>query len=176
MLLVYISGPSKSLFAMARLGFLPLFFQKTNKKGLPKNILIIQGCLFSILSILFLVMPTVQSFYQIVCQMSIILHLIMYLLLFISILVLRYKCTSVNRPFRIGKRGNLLAWIVSSLGIAGVLLAITLSFFPPQQITTGNHFTWFLIITIGTIVMVSIPFVVYKKRKSTWLHVDNNEE
>ena len=112
MLLVYISGPSKSLFAMARLGFLPLFFQKTNKKGLPKNILIIQGCLFSILSILFLVMPTVQSFYQIVCQMSIILHLIMYLLLFISILVLRYKCTSVNRPFRIGKRGNLLAWIL----------------------------------------------------------------
>ena len=104
--LVWISSPSKGIFAVGKAGFLPPYFQRSNKKGLPKNILLTQGYVFSAMSLLFLVMPTVQSFYQIVCQLAVILHLAMYVLLFISIVVLRYKEPNLARPFRIGKRGN----------------------------------------------------------------------
>ena len=44
---------------------LPPFFQKTNKNGVQKNILLIQGCVVTLLALLFVVMPSVQSFYQI---------------------------------------------------------------------------------------------------------------
>lgn len=77
--------------------------QKTNKIGVQRNILIIQGCIVTILSLLFVVMPSVQSFYQILSQLTVLLYLIMYLLMFASVIYLRYSMKDAERPFRIGK-------------------------------------------------------------------------
>ena len=170
--LVWISSPSKGIFAVGKAGFLPPYFQKIKKRGLPKNILLIQGYVFSALSLLFLVMPTVQSFYQIVCQLAVILHLAMYVLLFISTIVLRYKEPNLARPFRIGKRGNAGAWLIGGVGFIGVIVALVLSFFPPQQIVTGNQLTWFLVLIIGSIILGGCPFVIYKLRKVSWEQED----
>ena len=51
-------------------------------------------------------MPSVQRFYQILSQLTVILYLIMYLLMFSGAIALRYKMKKLNRPFRIGKSGN----------------------------------------------------------------------
>lgn len=69
----------------------------------------------TVLSLLFVVMPSVQSFYQILSQLTVLLYLIMYLLMFASAIVLRYKMPKLQRPFRIGK-GNFLIWIIAGLG------------------------------------------------------------
>ena len=37
--LTWVAGPSKGIFAVGRAGYLPPFFQKTNKIGVQKNIL-----------------------------------------------------------------------------------------------------------------------------------------
>ena len=63
--LTWVAGPSKGIFAVGKAGYLPPFFQKTNKNGVQKNILLIQGCVVTLLALLFVVMPSVQSFYQI---------------------------------------------------------------------------------------------------------------
>ena len=86
--------------------YLPPFFQKTNKLGVQKNILYVQGIAVTVLSLLFVVMPSVQSFYQILSQLTVILYLIMYMLMFSGAIALRYKMKKLNRPFRIGKGGN----------------------------------------------------------------------
>lgn len=41
--LTWVAGPSKGVFAVGQAGYLPPFFQKTNKSGVQKNILLIQG-------------------------------------------------------------------------------------------------------------------------------------
>ena len=41
--LTWVSGPSKGIFAVGRAGYLPPFFQKSNKNGVQRNILLIQG-------------------------------------------------------------------------------------------------------------------------------------
>lgn len=41
--LTWVAGPSKGIFAVGRAGYLPPFFQKTNKIGVQKNILYLQG-------------------------------------------------------------------------------------------------------------------------------------
>ena len=41
--LTWVAGPSKGIFAVGKAGYLPPFFPKTNKIGVQKNILIIQG-------------------------------------------------------------------------------------------------------------------------------------
>ncbi len=171
--LTWVAGPSKGLFSVGRAGYLPPFFQKTNSVGVQKNILYIQGVAVTFLSLLFVVMPSVQSFYQILSQLTVLLYIIMYLLMFAAAIALRYKMKSAKRPFRIGK-GNLLMWIVAGVGFLGSLLAFVLSFVPPAQIEVGSSAVWYSVLIIGCIVVVVIPFIIYANRKPHWL--DKNSE
>ena len=41
--LTWVAGPSKGIFAVGKAGYMPPFFQKTNKLGVQKNILFVQG-------------------------------------------------------------------------------------------------------------------------------------
>ena len=165
--LTWVSGPSKGIFAVGKAGYLPPFFQKSNKNGVQRNILLIQGCIVTLLSLLFVVMPSVQSFYQILSQMTASLYLIMYMLMFAAAITLRYKMKDAPRPFRLGK-GNALMWVLGVVGFAGSLLAFVLSFIPPGQIATGSDVVWYSVLIVGCIVMVVIPFIIYALRKPAW--------
>ena len=165
--LTWVAGPSKGIFSVGKAGYLPPFFQKSNSKGVQRNILLVQGGIVTLLSLLFVVMPSVQSFYQILSQMTILLYLIMYMLMFAAAIVLRYKMKSAQRPFRLGK-GNLLMWIMGLVGFGGSLLAFVLSFIPPGQIETGSKAVWYSVLIIGCVVMVVIPFIIYALRKPSW--------
>ena len=172
--LTWVAGPSKGIFTVGKAGYLPHFFQKTNNIGVQKNILYVQGAAVTVLSLLFVVMPSVQSFYQILSQLTVLLYLIMYMLMFSAAIYLRYTMKKFNRPFRIGKGGNGLMWIVGGLGFAGSLLAFVLSFIPPGQISTGNNTVWFAVLIIGALVVVVAPFIIFKMRKPSW--ADPNSE
>ena len=100
----------------------------------------------------------------------------MYLLMFSGAIALRYKMKKQNRPFRIGKSGNCLMWIVGGLGFCGSLLAFILSFIPPSQIATGSHAVWFSVLIIGTILVVLAPFVIYASKKPSWVDPKSNFE
>ena len=167
--LTWVSGPSKGLFAVGKAGYLPPFFQKENKAGVQKNILLLQGAAVTLLSLLFVVMPSVQSFYQILSQLTVLLYLIMYLLMFAAAIYLRYSMKKSNRPFRIGKSGNMLMWVVAGMGFLGSLLAFVLSFIPPAQIAIGSNAVWYAVLAIGCIVVVVAPFIIYAARKPQWI-------
>ena len=166
--LTWVAGPSKGIFAVGKAGYMPPFFQKTNKLGVQKNILFVQGGAVTVLSLLFVVMPSVQSFYQILSQLTVILYLVMYLLMFSGAIYLRYNMKKANRPFRIGKKGNGLMWIVGGLGFLGSLLAFILSFIPPSQISTGSNTVWFSVLIIGALVVGIAPFIIYAAKKPSW--------
>ena len=119
-------------------------------------------------------MPSVQSFYQILSQLTVILYLIMYLLMFSGAIALRYKMKKLNRPFRIGKSGNGLMWFVGGLGFCGSLLAFILSFIPPSQISTGSNTVWFSVLIIGAIIVVIAPFIIYASKKPSWVDPNSN--
>ena len=172
--LTWVAGPSKGIFAVGKAGYLPPFFQKTNNNGVQKNILLIQGLAVTLLSLLFVVMPSVQSFYQILSQLTVLLYLIMYLLMFSGAIYLRYNMKKAARPFRIGNKGNGLMWFIAGLGFCGSLLAFVLSFIPPSQISIGSNTVWFAVLVIGCIVVVSAPFIIYASRKPSW--VDKNTQ
>ena len=173
--LTWVSGPSKGIFTVGRAGYLPPFFQKTNSRGVQRNILLVQGVIVTILGMLFVVMPSVQSFYQILSQLTVLLYLIMYMLMFSSAIVLRYKRPQLERPFRLG-RGNALMWILGGLGFAGSLLAFVLSFIPPSQIAVGSKSVWFSVLIVGSLVVVIIPFIIYALRKPSWKAADADIE
>lgn len=172
--LTWVAGPSKGIFAVGKAGYLPPFFQKTNKIGVQKNILIIQGCIVTLLSLLFVVMPSVQSFYQMLSQLTVLLYLIMYMLMFTAAITLRYRMPKAERPFSIGRNSNGLIWIVAGIGFLGALLAFILSFIPPGQINTGSHTVWFTVLILGCVIFVAIPFIIYALRKPSWKSKDTD--
>ena len=169
--LTWVAGPSKGIFTVGKAGYLPPYFQKTNENGVQQNILLVQGIIVTLLSLLFVVMPSVQSFYQILSQLTILLYLIMYMLMFAAAITLRYKMKDTPRPFRLGK-GNAFMWIMGSVGFGGSLLAFVLSFIPPGQIATGSNTVWYTVLIAGCIIMVAIPLVIYALRKPSWRDPD----
>ncbi len=174
--LTWVAGPSKGIFAVGRAGYLPPFFQKTNKIGVQRNILLIQGAIVTLLGLLFVVMPSVQSFYQILSQLTVLLYLIMYLLMFAAAIYLRYNMKDLARPFRIGSKGNGLMWLIGGLGFLGSLLAFILSFIPPGQIEVGSNAMWYSVLVIGCIVVVVAPLIIYAMRKPSWKDASTNFE
>ena len=167
--LTWVAGPSKGILAVGKAGYLPPFFQKTNKNGVQRNILYVQGAAVTLLSLLFVVMPSVESFYQILSQLTVLLYLIAYLLMFAAAIYLRYSMKKAERPFRIGRSGNWLMWVVGGVGFAGSLLAFILSFFPPSQIAMGSTTVWYSVLFGGVFVFVVAPFIILHFRKQSWV-------
>ncbi|MGL5038303.1 MAG: putative glutamine/gamma-aminobutyrate antiporter GadC, partial [Aeromonas sp.] len=78
----WVAGPSSGLLVVAKAGYLPRWWQHTNKNGMATHILLLQALIVSLLAILFVVLPSVQVTYQILSQLTVILYLIMYILMF----------------------------------------------------------------------------------------------
>ena len=88
--------------------------------------------------------------------------------MFASAIILRYRRSQKERPFRLGAKGNGLMWILAGLGFCGSLLAFVLSFIPPSQIATGSTTVWFSVLIIGALFFVVLPFIIYALRKPSW--------
>lgn len=163
----WVGGPSKGLLQVGMAGYLPRALQKRNGNGVQVGILILQGCIVTLLATLFVILPSVQTAYQIISQLTIILYLIMYLLMFSAAIYLRHKEPGVKRTFRI-PGGNLGMWVVAGVGLLSSLLAFFFSFIPPGQIPVGSPAVYVGILIVGALIFVAIPMVIYAMRKPEW--------
>ncbi len=168
MMSTWIVGPSRGLLASAENGDLPLFFHKKNKHNMPVGILITQAIIVTFLSLVFLLMPSVNSSYWILVALASILYMIMYMLLFISAVTLRLTKGEVPRPYRVpgGKWG---IWVVSGLGFIGSAFGFLISFLPPSQLDTGNYPIFISILVGGGLLFCGVPLWIYHSRKKDWL-------
>ncbi len=142
--------------------------QKTNRHGVQVGILLIQGCVVTLLATFFVILPSVQTAYQVISQLTIILYLIMYMLMFAAAICLRYREPQVPRSFRIPGGRVWGMWLVGGLGLLGSLAAFILSFVPPGQIPVGSPAIYVGILIAGTLVFAGIPFIIYALRRPEW--------
>ena len=162
-----VTGPATGLMAVAQSGYLPPALQKVNRNGVNIPILLVEGVFVSLLCLVLIVLPTVESAYQIMSQMSTIIYLIMVLLIYGAFIRLRRTAPNKTRGFKV-PGGRIGAAIVSVVGILGALLALVLSYLPPAQIDTGSPAVYIGILLAGVAVFVALPLVVYSLRKPSW--------
>lgn len=155
----WILGPSKGLFAASLDGNIPRVFKMTNQKGAPAALLFLQAVIFTILCSLFLFMPSVSSSYWILTALTTQLYMLMYFMMFIAAIKLRYSKPNVARSYRI-PGGKLGIWIVGGVGAITSLGAIVIGFLPPQGFNYGSLLNYELILGLGFI-LLSIPPVIY---------------
>ena len=162
-----IAGPSAGILAVGKSGYLPKSWQKTNKNGIQTTLLWIQLVWVSILSLVLIVLPSVESAYQILSQLSTIIYLVMVIIIYAAFVRLRRTEPNQKRGFMI-PGGNFMKWLIGIVGIVGAVAASILSFLPPSQINTGSPAVYIIILIVGFIVLISVPFIIYAFRKPSW--------
>lgn len=163
----WIIGPVRALHATSKHGDLPLFFQKLNRYGMPSRLLLFQGIIVSIAAFVFLFMPSASSAFWILSAMSAQLYLLMYILMFLAAIKLRYSHSHVERPYRIPYHMPGI-WFVGTLGALSSLFGFAMGFVPPGQLSVGNLYFYEGFLFGGLFLMCLIPYLIYRFRDPSW--------
>lgn len=163
----WIAGPSRGLLATAQNGDLPPFFQKMNKNNMPVHIMLFQGVIVSVISLVFLFMPSVNSSFWILTDLAALVYILVYLIMFAAAIKLRISQPNVKRPYRV-PGGTVGMWFFALLGIAACLSAFILGFIPPAQLPAGSLLFYELFLAVGVIIMVLFPFTLFHLRRPSW--------
>ncbi len=170
----WVISPAKGLLQAAQLGFLPPFFQKVNKHGVAANLLISQAVIVSFICLAFLLMPSIGGSYWLLTALNIQLYMVMYVMMFIAAIYLRYKYAHVPRPFAIpgGKVGVAL---VCLLGLIGCAITLIVGFVPPEGLNVGSIVSYESVFISGILVTVlpTLFFFMYQKKTTRCIENSN---
>ena len=164
----WIIGPIRGLHATSVHGNLPPYFQKLNKYCVPTRLLFFQAVLMSISSVVFLFLPQLSSAFWMLTALSAQSYLIMYILLFIAAIRLRYSKPKVPRAYRIPYQQKGI-WALGIMGIAASVFTIALCFVPPATLDVGSVTAYHWTLGGGLFVMCIIPLLIHFRRKPHWI-------
>ncbi|HAB99241.1 MAG TPA: amino acid permease [Parachlamydiales bacterium] len=163
----WIIGPVRALHATSKHGDLPPYFQKLNAHGMPSNLLLFQAIVVTLASLAFLFMPSASSAFWILSVMSTQLYLVMYVLMFLAAIKLRYSHAHVERAYRIPYKMPGI-WFVGSLGAISSTIAFFVGFIPPSQLPIDNLYIYEGFLLSGLFFMSLIPYLIYRFKNPNW--------
>lgn len=163
----WLIGPALGLGEIAARGNMPPFFGRLNRNGAPTGVLILQAVLGTIISMLYLFIPSISAAYWLLSALTVLLLCIVYLFVFAALIKLRYSQPDTPRAFKIpgGKPG---VWIVGGLGFVACIFTFIVSLLPPGDAGIPTA-TYVLVMLIGTAVLALPPLVFLKLKKPSWM-------
>lgn len=170
-----IDGAASGILSVGDAGYLPRTIQKRNRHDMPVPLLWIQGIIVTILTSIMIFLPSVESAYQILSQMSTVIYLLLVIIIYAAFVRLRRTDNARKRGFRV-PGGNVGKWITATVGIFGAIVALVLSCLPPSQIDTGSKIFYVSTIVVGTAIFCALPFVIFAFRKPQWRNPDTHFE
>ena len=154
----WIIGPSKGLHASALNDDLPKFAKYMNRNGSPVAILLMQAGIGTALISMNVFLPSMNHFYWIFQIQAAQLILMVYLLLFLSVIRLRYTQPNTPRIYKI-PGGNMGLWIIAGGGAVFCVLAFLLGFIIPDEYKFMEAGTYALVLLGGICIFCAPPFV-----------------
>jgi amino acid transporter len=121
-----------------------------------------QGIVASLFATLFLYLPNANTAFWMLLDMSSQSTLLMYMLIFVSVICLRYREKQLVRPYKI-PGGNIGIWIVTVPAILVCLAALATSFALPTSLATAGQLKHYESILIGsTILYLLVPLMIIR--------------
>jgi amino acid transporter len=158
----WVLGPAKGLMVAAQDGNLPKWCTSKSVNGVPAAILLLQALIVSALVSLFLIYPSVSSFYWILSDLTAQLALFYYVILFAALIKLRGKSGPREKGFLI-PGGKVGLWLTGLIGIVTCLFAIGVGFIPPAGIPVGG-WTYWVLLSVGMVLFGVVPWVLGRRR------------
>lgn len=174
---------SKTITQSAREGDFPEKFKfwKTTEFNACKSILLVQAVAISILGASYVVIPGINKVFIIITNTGTVIYCLAYTLMMIGFIKMRKDEKGAKtspapastdtttdgkkdnkKPFRIGKNGNALGFFFVGLFLLTTVVALGVTFL-------SNTLINFIFVIIFTVIIFSIPLIIYKKRKPSWL-------
>lgn len=162
------------MFIESSKDILPEWFTKTDeKRNTPKNALILQATIVSVLTLMAYSMPTAESAYWLMAAMATILYFIPFMAMFAAFIVLRKKYPNAPRRYKVP--GGLTIPIV---GFLVVLISTLLACLPPTGVNVGEIIKYEIKLLGGAVVFFLIGYIfyaVYNKKRKVDIKVDIKE-
>lgn len=155
----YMTVMSFGFLAGGKDHMLPVFFNKVTARDVPINLVLIQGVFTILISVLFVLVPSVSSAYWMIEAIVAIGGGLFYVLLFAAAIRLRYTHPKTQRLIRI-PGGNWGMWLVAGAALLLCLFATGTTFIPPDQFTLSNPFMFVVWLILGTLFMLALPLVI----------------
>ncbi len=159
----WITGPSKTITQSARRGEYPPKFKfwKTNKLDVSKSVLLVQAAIISAFSLVYLLIPGVNSAFLTLVNATTIIYCFVYVIMAVGILKLRKSQPQLERPFRVGKKGNGLVWTVAVLLIVVICISCFYSVYYSSLVSA-------ILTVVVAFAFLIIPLFIFKKRDPAW--------
>lgn len=169
----WIISPAKGLLLAAHHGFLPKYLTQENEHGVPSRILILQALLVSLFAGSFFLVPSVNTAYWLLTDLSTELYMLMYVLMFLAGLRLRYKFPEIERPFII-PGSSIGLWGVILLGLVGCAITLWVGFFAPDNLPVNLGWSYSTLFGMGMagLLIPTIGFIAYRQRFHPHGYVD----
>lgn len=160
----WVTGPSKTMTQVARDGQLPASFgfHKVNKFGVSRNVVLTQSICISLFALLYGVMKDVNGVFLTLTNATTVIYALVYILIAIALMRLRKDQPDAPRPYRLGKRGNGLAYFVSWLLILSIVVIIIATLVATDLIHS-------ILVVVITAVLFIIPLIIDHYKNTAWI-------
>jgi glutamate:GABA antiporter len=92
--------------------------------------------------------------------------LVMYFLMYISVVRLRFTKPDAPRPFKI-PGGKLGLAVIVGLGTAGAVFVFFLGFIPATSLSVSGTIAYVAVMAVGMIAIIGTPFLLHRGRSLT---------
>lgn len=157
-------GPIKGLMIAAHQSEIPRNIYRVNRFKAPYKMLVIQALIFSCISAAFIYIPSMNAAYWWLSDISAQLALVVYIVMFLAFIKLRYTDHDRPRVYRVpgGKFGM---WLVAGSGLLSSLFGFILGFISPSQIpSAAKALSLELLLALIAIIIV-FPFFLGKRHR-----------
>jgi amino acid transporter len=164
----WLVGPSKGLYATEATGDLEPRLDRMNKSHVPVAILIAQGVVASLFTLLFLLLPSINTSYWILSALTTQVVVMMYILVFAAAIRLRYTQPGAARPYKI-PGGKVGMWIAAGMGVVSCAYGLVVGFIPPTSVRHWPTPLYAGVLALA-LVLFSLPsFIIEKIKKPGWI-------
>ncbi|KZL20631.1 Glutamate/gamma-aminobutyrate antiporter [Pseudovibrio axinellae] len=159
----WIVGPVKGIWAASRRGLLPQRFSKANKNNVPTALLILQACLISLISFSFIVFENVNLVFLVLTSTSVLLYSLMYLLMYVAAIRLRYTHPHIARPYRV-PGGNWGIWVLGAIGATTAISCFAIGFLPPGNLPFKVE-SFEVLMATAVVLALLVPIGIWAKQR-----------
>jgi amino acid transporter len=159
-------GPLKGLVIAAHQSEMPHALYQLNRYQAPYRMLIIQALVFSVISLAFVYIPSINAAYWWLSDISAQLALVIYMIMFAAFIKLRF--TQADRP-RVYKvpGGQIGMWFIAGTGFLCSLFGFMIGFISPSQIPSAAKGLSIEMMLGLIVILIAVPFLLGSKHLKT---------